>query len=105
MTFIKEVKDEFAILGQQLASHLKLKGIVITNLLKNLPKVLGQSAVVSGKQHVFLKPGSELLEIPSGRLGRKHPDVVYVRCVLIQKSALSKDTCKTIVEGILHHYI
>lgn len=99
LTFLKPVKDSFAILMPQLIKRLKNKGVLqIADLQKAMHCVFGES-LETGKQHAFLRPGSRLSTIPSGRLARKHLEVIYGRCVLLAKSSLSKETCKLLEQG------
>ena len=99
LTFLKSIKlDSFAILVPQLVKQLKKKGSEITNLQRAMEIIFGES-LVKGKQHAFLKPGSQLSAIPCGRSARKHPQVVYARCVILAKSALSKETCRLLEQG------
>ena len=49
--------------------------------------------------NTFLRPGSNLATIPSGRLARKH---LETRCVLLAKSTLGKETCRKLEQGDIY---
>ena len=107
LTFLTPVKeDSLGILMPQFLKALKNKGITSfgTDMQKSMQRVFGEK-LVTGKQHIFLRPGSKLTSIPSGRLARKHPEAVYVRCIVLAKSALSEETCMILEQGIYYNSI
>ena len=103
LTFLRPVKNSFAILVQQLANHLKGKEVVLEAelLTRSLSTVYGENLVL-GKQYMFLRHGSKLATLPTGRSARKHPEAVYARCVLIPKSSMHVETCRKLEQG--EHY-
>lgn len=86
LTFIRKVRDGYAILVQQLVTHQKKKrgGVTVKYDLSRALSTVYDSSLSARKQHVFLKLGSGATVIPSGRMARKHPDTVYARCVAKQ---------------------
>lgn len=107
LTFLRPVKIFFGVLVQQLANHLKGKEVVLEaehNLTRSLTTVYGESLVM-GKQYMFLRPGSKLATIPTGRSARKHPQSVYARCVLIPKSSIHVESRRKLEQGDHYTYI
>ena len=77
--------------------------------ISNQPGVL-----ISGPPRTFLKPNSDLLYIPSGRLDRKKgaPHTIFVRTLYIQKERLQisvcdklDSACTQIIGNCNHQYI
>ena len=105
LTFFRQVKeDSFGILMPQFLKTLNRKGIASENDLQKSMQRVFRDKLVAGKQHIFLVPGSKRTSIPSGRLARKNAETVYARCIVLQKSALSAETCTILEKGIIIDY-
>ena len=99
LIFIRKVRDGYAILVQQLVTYLKKEGVTVKYDLSRALSTVYESNLAERKQHMFLKPGSGATVIPSGRMACKHPNIVYARCVVLNKSCLSEETCENLEQG------
>ena len=90
-----EVSDTFAVHLRVLEARVAIPPTLVTSL-RLLPYV-----AVSGAHRTFLKEGSTLQHIPSGRAdrGKDAPHTVFVRALHIKKSLLDDGDSQLLDQG------
>ena len=106
LTTEKGKKRSFAILPSQLhaqlATQYQFRGSpAITG--SSLEKAFGERAKAQ-IQTIFLKPGSHLTYVPSGRVARSaaSTDTVFRRAVFVWQSAISQEVRQILQKGMPH---
>lgn len=89
----------YALLISELKKHLHSLGVPLPPAFATELQTIYRGYCKEGVLQLFLVPGATLEYVPSGVEGRKSPNTVYKRAVMLQKDVFSQKTISMLDEG------
>lgn len=86
---------------EKIKRHLRSKGVKIETDIFEKIKSIHSRKIKKSAPHLFLSEASSLTAIPAGLKWRHSIECEYTRCLMLEASALSPPTLKTLDRGIL----